>query len=454
MTFNIYGFNIVSLNLWRHGMLKIFIPLFCFISFITFAEEYKLSLLGLESITDAQCGVTAINDKGQVLGHYEEHRQNSKSKIYIFDSKNGLNIIDAKDQSIYPTAINNAGQVLGSGSKPFIWSKVLGIRYLDVPNSQYLWAKDLNDLGQIIGEYRHVDSGENRPFLWDYGVVTDMGTGSEFSQLIESLGFHVMYVQVMSINNKGELVGCFGYGKYNEKKKKYVTVGSKVFFWNGDMNILPLPETWSLDHLKVNNHGTVMISNSWQTYLWDIQEGIRFIDNFSGLTLNDSTILVGSASVPYKDSTVYSPAIWKAGNIISLAELLNVGNIFEMAPRYSDDYAIESLDQVIDINNKGQIPCMGSIWGDRYPCLIEPLNKNDVNLSINLNRNLKGDTALHEASRLCQIEIFQDLIDSGIDCNGVNSSGQTPLYLVAEFSKNAKSDLEKKKHLSQLKFLS
>ena len=50
----------------------------------------------------------------------------------------------------------------------------------------------------------------------------------------------------------------------------------------------------------------------------------------------------------------------------------------------SDNYAIESLTSISDINNKGQIPCMGSIWGDQFPCLLEPIKKQE-SLNADLN---------------------------------------------------------------------
>ncbi len=433
-------------------MSKILTSLFCLLSCIAFAEEYTLSLLGVESMTEAQCSVTAINDKGQVLGRYEECHPNNKSKIYIYDNKNGLILIDSKDQWIYPITMNNAGQVLGSGGndKPFVWSKVLGIRWLDIFNSTSVKANDLNDLGQIIGSYSPVGSNTRKPFLWDYGVVTDMGPGSEFGQKIEALGYHVMEIQLMSINNKGEIAGYFAYGKFNEKKKKYVQVAKEAFFWDGDMHILQLPQNRNLVYrdeeasIKVNNLGTVMIPSDCSTYLWDLREGLRVIDNFIGLAFNDSNILLGRTKTMHEGVCFWTPSIWKDGAIIELTELLGVSDINQMSPLYSDNYGIENLSNFSDINNKGQIPCVGSIWGDSYPCLIEPAKKNEVNLSAYFNPSSQGDSLLHEASKQADVEILQDLINLGINCNERNLLGQTPLYLVAEFSRNVQNDLEKK----------
>lgn len=364
-------------------MRKILSTIFCLLSFASFASEYKVSLLGLESLPNIQCEVTAINDKGQVLGTY---RDGSIQKIYIFDSKNGLTLIESKDdQFIRPWKLNNAGQVIGYGnnSKAFIWSKVFGIRWLDIFNSPSAFASDLNDLGQIIGTYRPLGSNAGqRPFMWDNGVVTDMGQESEFAQNIENVGFHVMDIQLTSINNKGELVGYFGYGKYDLKKHKFVLVGYKNFFWNGDMHILPLSDSFSNNlpspkAAKVNNNGSVLVSDfnpitgKYTSYLWDLKNGLKIIDNTCGIALNDSNTIL-CQEVVIKDHIYFSYSIWNDGVVKSLDELLGVLDVNQMAPPYSDTYDIERIESLVNINNKGQIPCMGWIWGDQYPCMLEP----------------------------------------------------------------------------------
>jgi len=437
-------------------MLRFLVFACCFVSFQSFASEYNVSLLGV-AVTDVKCGVTAINDKGQVLGLYQETRQYSISKVYIYDSKNGLTLIEAKDQNLSPIAINNAGQVLGYGNKPFIWSKAFGIRWLEVPNSTQTNAIDLNDLGQIIGSYLEAGSVVFRPFMWDYGVVTDMGPNSEFSQSIEVLGYHVMSIQLLSLNNRGELAGTFSYGKFNKKTNKYIAVGSENFFWDGDIHILPKPEEY-LGIIKVNNHGVVLLYNyNKTTYLWDKQSGFRIIDNFIGRNLNDSNTVFGETmqfEARYNQEFP-KPSVWNDGITKSLATLLGVKDISNIAPRCSDDYLIESLDfsdgcNRFDINNKGQIPCMGQIWGDQYPCLLEPINPENIGFDLSLIKdpgvasNDGNRSLLQSASRMGLVEACQMLIDSGQDPNSKDKWGNSCLHLAADLNINAQNPEEKK----------
>jgi hypothetical protein len=39
--------------------------------------------------------------------------------------------------------------------------------------------------------YSSAQDGEKRPFMWDNGAIIDMGTGSEFAQEIEALGYAI-----------------------------------------------------------------------------------------------------------------------------------------------------------------------------------------------------------------------------------------------------------------------
>lgn len=495
-------------------MLKICCAIFCFLSSIAFANDYTVAPLAIESLAIGQWYASEINNKGQILGY---HYDNGIFKLFIYDSKTGINtFIDAKGQYLRPLKINNAGQVLGCdhNQKPFIWSKVLGIRWLEIPNSINVSAVDLNDLGQIIGSYFSQGSNTWRPYLWDYGVVTDMGIGSEFSQAIEALGYHVMSIELSSVNNKGELAGNFAFGKFNEKTKKYIVEGYKAFFWNGDLNILPLPNDFQ-PTIKINNHGIAMI-NSDHCYIWDIDNGLRPILDFQGRALNDSLTVFGYSSNG-------APGLWKNNCIYPLADLLGISDISNMAPYLSDSYDLERIDSFNSLNNKGQIPCVGYIWGDPYPCLLEPIiqenkvidlslfmdsykNSDDFDrgstlryairhdfheiasylisygpnayldmdkclflaaekgnldainqmVEIGWNTNIKSlhdnRSLLHHAARMGQAPICQFFIDHDRALDDKDKWGQSSLHLAIELAINAKTVEEKKTLCEPFKF--
>lgn len=360
----------------------------CLFTFAAQAAEYTVSLIGTETYANTQWEATGINDKGQIFGTCQVNLYSqSVSTIFLFDKKSNINFIRDEDYGwIYPVTVNNGSQIIGYGQRPFIWSKALGFHSLDIFNSINLQLTDLNDLGQIIGSYYvdaygdpkilpypPVQSSEERPFLWDNGIAKDMGWGSEFAQQIEALGYHVMGITLMSINNKGELAGCFHFGKYNEKQQRFVSAGYRTFFWDGDIHEISLPTSLQYQpyRMQLNNRGVVLLRTDNESYLWSLEKGLQPLVGFNGDKLNDSSVVLG-----YKnDISGGVPAIWREGNVTTIADLLGVENIYNMAPPYSDNYAIERLDSIVDLNNNGQIVCNGWLWGERHPCLLEPIKK-------------------------------------------------------------------------------
>lgn len=387
----------------------------CYSTFLNCAEYQVKQLFDIFDF-ESKFNVITINDKGQILGRCQEITNNGRrsgpNKIFLFDKKNGITFIEAKDNYLDASLLNNAGQVVGTNPQPFIWNKSLGVHWLNIPNSRSVHIIDLNDLGQIIGSYQPNNNdrsassrGQQQPFIWDNGVVTDMGIDSDFANHFRDLGYHVRHIKLDGINNKGELVGRFWHGKYHEKKKRFITVGYQYFFWNGELHLLPL-SIHDVELIKLNNKGRILISTKEdKTYLWDIENGLESIPEFVGLSFNDSSVILGykledktklrkkhiefsydmihytraksiydnyfSFSFHGHEKNCLSCAIWREGKIISLSELLGVDDIDHLSIPYSDTYSIEGIEVISKINNQGQIPCNGIIWGDYYPCILE-----------------------------------------------------------------------------------
>lgn len=365
-----------------------FACLLSLVSVFSYASEYKASLIGTESIPGIQWSVSGINDKSQIYGGYAD--SSGKNMMYISDSNGSFTLIENENKQFYPfySSANNAGQVVGgwNGSTAiFLWSRALGIRPInifDTPNAQPI---SLNDLGQMIGTYYDYSPGcTYRPFLWDNGVLTDMGTGSEFVNNLESLGYQVMDIKLMDINNRGQMAGYFCYGKYSEKQKKFVCAGFKSFLWDGAFYLLPITSEEAPQTIKLNNRGVILLVDQKidrqldrtieTSYLWDIENGLQSLVNFYGKDLNDSSTVLGFERKYSNREYREFPGIWKEGQFISLADLLGFSSLYNMAPPYSDTYEIERIDNVVSINNKGEIACEGWVWGEKHPCILKPIN--------------------------------------------------------------------------------
>lgn len=325
------------------------------------ALEYELALPEIDGYANYRYEPVSMNDKGQVIGY--AYPLDGQSHIFIFDEKKGTQEIECNYGN--PIAINNAQQVLGSGSnsgvcgKPFLWAKTFGFRWIE-QNAQLV---DFNDFGQVIGTY--TKDGQQGSFLWDYGVTTDMGPNSEFAQQFTSQGYHVIGVHLKAINNKGELVGYFGYGEFNKKKGKYVLVGYKTFFWNGELTILPFDGAPAL--MDLNIHGQVLVqTGQGGCFLWKPDGEVEEIPEFWGIALNDKSSVLGHLTENW------CPALYKEGSVSTIAELLGVDDIAKLSKRYSDNYEFEKITKIVALNNKDQILCVGEIWGDQYPCILSP----------------------------------------------------------------------------------
>lgn len=363
--------------------------IFCCFAFGTCAAvaEYRITpLCGLSS-TKSYCETRSINDKGQVIGSYaeiENGKYTGTTKIFLFDREQGFISICIPKQNLSPYSFNNQGQVIcyDSGTqKCFIWDTKLGISHFNPFNAHYCFIRSLNNSGKMLGFYRQTPTDAFRSFLVDNGVITDLGIGSDFSYNSEFLGYHMMDLNVCAINDKNQLIGTFSYGKLHPTKNKYVKVGTISFFWDGKIHFLPE----NISAFGLNNKGLVLARKApplfgWsdETYLWDLEGGLRYLPGFIGWAINDSSVVLGEKDeevVDHSGMVVKNPAIWREGAIITLADLLGVESIYSLAPPYSDSYSIEALSKVAySINSKGQITCMGIIWGDSYPVILEPVN--------------------------------------------------------------------------------
>lgn len=351
--------------------------------------EYTIKKFGTEAFDLVRWeNITSINSRGQVLGaYYEDHKQTGG--MYLLDVRNGVFLI-AMDQNqisgrLWPVALNNCGQILSNGYKrtggygACLWSKSLGFYWLNVFDSKHSIGIAFNDLGQIIGTYRpNPNSNDERAFLWNNGVVSDMGPESSFGKQLESYGYHVMDVRLTSINNRGEFAGFFACGKYNEMKKKYIVIGYLPFFWDGDAHIIFLNNDNPLKYpptIQLNNRSLLMIRLNEDTYLWDTENNARLI-GFLGDAINDNGVILGRSKhkilLENCEEWENPLAIWRDGNVITLTELLGIRDLRNISTPFSDTYSIESLSGVFGINNKNEIVGEGIVWGESHPLVISP----------------------------------------------------------------------------------
>jgi probable HAF family extracellular repeat protein len=138
--------------------------------------------------------------------------------------------------------INDNGQIVGESETEtgerhaFLWQNgvMTDLGTLGGPS----YAVKINENGQIVG-YSYTENGENHAFLWENGVMTDLGTfpNTEFSS-------------AAAINDKGQIVGT----SYTENGENH------AFLWeNGVMTDLgTFPNTEFSSAAAINDKGQIV----------------------------------------------------------------------------------------------------------------------------------------------------------------------------------------------------
>jgi probable HAF family extracellular repeat protein len=138
----------------------------------------------------------AINPAGQVVGASESAGGNTHAFLWDKGVMTDLGAIDGF--SSVAEEINPAGQVVGtSGGAAVLWNKGL-LTDMGMGPFSFSHPYAINPAGQVVGTGIGT---ERRAFLWSKGVVTDLGT------LGSNSAFGTTYSEAADINPTGQIVG-------------------------------------------------------------------------------------------------------------------------------------------------------------------------------------------------------------------------------------------------------
>ena len=149
----------------------------------------------------------AINNRGQVVGHSGLDIE-SLERAFLWEKGVMTDLGYLFDRILAAVAINNRGQIVVSSLHPlnetvdFVWEEGRRIP-LGTLGGSYTDAVAINERGQVVGS-SHINPpwgpGPANPhaFLWEDGVMTDLGTLSPI---------FVSRSEALAINDRGQVVG-------------------------------------------------------------------------------------------------------------------------------------------------------------------------------------------------------------------------------------------------------
>ena len=251
--------------------------------------------------------VIGINDRGYVFGRATfPGGEMPDQHGFFWSPRSGLLDIGALGDFSIPTAMNEAGTIVGYGGHgpqhilAFRWSRATGMRDMGSLPDEFTWATHINRAGQVVGATPFVAGARPHPFLWapgqgllDLGVGNaERGAGTEiteqgmvigylFRNFILSHGFiwtretglieigagdPALSTSANDVNNLGQVVGA---------------LGPRAFIWTRNQGFLDLnllvtggPARLVLDSANaISESGAILATSSTGLYLLVPRQG-------------------------------------------------------------------------------------------------------------------------------------------------------------------------------------
>ncbi|MGA8163958.1 MAG: hypothetical protein WB791_02910 [Waddliaceae bacterium] len=282
--------------------MKNILSLICFMFFNSLAFSEITVVVPDDLVLMSGCSLPeAINHHGEVLFKYLE--EGSCSYHYaIWSSKGGIEPVN-DDKHLW-IGINNTKTLFSDNSRLAIWSNHLGTQKIDTKRLGYNTKNHrivgINSPGQIIGNYETKNNIHK-------GFICEKGEAEEFIlNDAEDLGFHIVGIKLIDINENGSILGMLEYGERHPLKNLFYITGRKYFLWDGSTHVIEGADS-SLDTtIKLNNMDEVAftafemekvdgeereVSN---TFKWSRDGDVKNIsDNFSLTGFDDKGQISG-----------------------------------------------------------------------------------------------------------------------------------------------------------------
>jgi probable HAF family extracellular repeat protein len=245
-----------------------------------------------------------INASNRVVGWAQNGSGKRRAFTWVSPTMTDLGVVSGRTDS-EALAVNASAEVVGTvlnfGLPPynrlaFIYLPVgaytlsAGMNSLGTLGGTQSVGMDINDSGQVVGGAQN-GSGNFRPFRWQNGTMTNLGTLGGESASVDH--------RAESINSSGDVCG-----------RSYTSGGAKRgFFWDGSMTDLGVltggTESWAfgVNESQVVVGTSNVTGGAFHAFVWDAINGMRDLNDLdaggSGWTytratdINDDGTIVG-----------------------------------------------------------------------------------------------------------------------------------------------------------------
>jgi len=238
------------------------------------------------------------------------------------------------DDTVWPWAINNVGQIVGSSQRngehggPIVYSDMTGTVPLPtLPGKPYGTAYDINDLGTIVGTVwdKPVPPRNVTAVRWDTSGITDLGAPG-----VSSSAF--------GVNASGAVVGA-----YAMDSAPYDTHAFLHTDTTGMLDLTPsLPANTTAEARAINDAGQVAGTRAGMAFRWE-----------SGV-FTDLGVL-------YNYDQSWAAAINPSGQVACMS--WTVPQQYAKLCRYTDGRGLQDLGGVDDFNIAHGINAFGDVVG-------------------------------------------------------------------------------------------
>lgn len=331
-------------------------------------DSYLIEDLGTFATFD-RSDVIDLNENGDVLfrasNTYRDHIISAQT--FLRTKEGGLICLEVPDHvSNDFHLVNNKRTCLSSQAGDVLLWRMGELKPLplDKPNKGLYVATDLNDADQVLVNL-YEEGIATKNYLWEKERCVEL----PIARQLDLLGFCPQNVELIGINNSGEILGTFLYGIYHRyKPDKWISLGRKVFKWDGALHLVDVPKNFFYESLKINEKGQVIFScysendGRHATYVWTAGEELFYRGSFYAFDWSEDGKILG-----FDECGRY--VVSHHDHLLALPSCISVP-FFKEEEGPMDRWSC--LTDLKKINSRGQIIGNGWYYGEFHGFLLNP----------------------------------------------------------------------------------